>query len=43
VWPSLEAVERAVSKIYETTIDLDGDRNAAVRVEKQDLDEMVAI
>ncbi len=41
VWPSLEAVERAVSKIYEVTIDLDGDRKAAVRVEKQDLDEMV--
>jgi signal transduction histidine kinase len=41
VWPSLEAIERAVSKIYETTVDLDGDRKAAVRVEKQDLDEMV--
>jgi signal transduction histidine kinase len=41
VWPSLEAVERAVSKIYKVTIDLDGDRGAAVRVEKQDLDEMV--
>jgi signal transduction histidine kinase len=41
VWPSLEAVERAVSKIYEATVDLDGDRNAAVRVERQDLDEML--
>ena len=42
VWPSLEAVERAVTKIYENvTIDLDGDRQAAVRVERQDLDEMV--
>jgi signal transduction histidine kinase len=41
VWPSLEAVERAVSKIYEATIDLDGDRSAAVRVERQDLDEML--
>jgi signal transduction histidine kinase len=41
VWPSLEAVERAVTKIYDVTVDLDGDRNAAVRVEKQDLDEMV--
>jgi signal transduction histidine kinase len=40
VWPSLEAIERAVSKIYEVTIDLDGDRNATVRVERQDLDEM---
>jgi signal transduction histidine kinase len=42
VWPSLEAVERAVSKIYDNvTIDLDGDRSAAVRVERQDLDEML--
>jgi signal transduction histidine kinase len=42
VWPSLEAVERAVSKIHENvTIDLDGDRTAAVRVERQDLDEML--
>jgi signal transduction histidine kinase len=41
VWPSLEAVERAVAKIYEATVDLDGDRNAAVRVERQDLDEML--
>ena len=41
VWPTLEAVERAVAKIYEhATIDLDGDRTAAVRVERQDLDEM---
>lgn len=40
VWPSLEAVERAVSKIHEATIDLDGERNATVRVERQDLDEM---
>ncbi len=30
-----------MSKIYEVTIDLDGNRDAAVRVEKQDLDEMV--
>jgi signal transduction histidine kinase len=41
VWPSLEAVERAVSKIYEVTIDLTGDRKAAVRVEAQDLDELL--
>jgi signal transduction histidine kinase len=42
VWPSLEAVERAVSKIYENvTIDLAGDKQAAVRVERQDLDEML--
>jgi signal transduction histidine kinase len=42
VWPSLEAVERAVGKIYENvTVDLAGDRKAAVRVERQDLDEML--
>jgi signal transduction histidine kinase len=42
VWPSLQAVERAVSKIHDdVTIDLDGDRHAAVRVERQDLDEML--
>jgi signal transduction histidine kinase len=42
VRPSLEAVERAVSRLYENvTIDLAGDRKAAVRVERQDLDEML--
>ena len=42
VWPSLEAVERAVSRLYENaTIDLAGDRKVAVRVERQDLDEML--
>ena len=42
VWPSLEAVERAVTRLYEdVTVDLAGDRDAAVRVERQDLDEML--
>ena len=42
VWPSLEAVERAVGRMYENvTVDLAGDKDAAVRVERQDLDEMV--
>ena len=42
VWPSLEAVERAVTRLYENvTIDLAGDRDSAVRVERQDLDEML--
>jgi signal transduction histidine kinase len=42
VWPSLEAVERAVSRLHENvTVDLAGDRRAAVRVERQDLDEML--
>lgn len=42
VWASLEAVERAVSRLYENvTVDLAGDRKAVVRVERQDLDEML--
>jgi signal transduction histidine kinase len=42
VWPSLQAVERAVSRLYENvTIDLAGHKAAAVRVERQDLDEML--
>jgi signal transduction histidine kinase len=42
VWPSLEAVERAVCRLYENvTVDLAGDKDASVRVERQDLDEMV--
>jgi signal transduction histidine kinase len=41
VWPSLQAVERAVARLYENvTVDLAGDRAASVRVERQDLDEM---
>jgi signal transduction histidine kinase len=39
---SLDAVERAVARLYPAvTVDLDGDKNAQVRVERQDLDEMV--
>ena len=42
VWDSLEAVERAVDRLYEgVTVDIAGDRGAEVRVERQDLDEMV--
>jgi signal transduction histidine kinase len=42
VWESLEAVERAVSRLYENvTIDIAGDKQAQVRVERQDLDEML--
>jgi len=42
VWPSLEAVERAVTKIYDNvTVDLAGHKQAAVHVERQDLDEML--
>lgn len=42
VWDSVEAVERAVSTLYgRVTIDITGDRTAHVRVERQDLDEML--
>jgi signal transduction histidine kinase len=42
VWPSAESVLRAVTRIYEETrFDLDGNRAAAVCVERQDLDEIL--
>ena len=42
VWTSLEAVERAVGRLYpDARIDMDGDKVAAVRVERQDLDELL--
>ena len=42
VWPALEAVERAVSRLYENvTVDIAGDKTASVRVELQDLEEML--
>ena len=42
VWGSLEAVERAVSRLYPAvTVDIDGDKTAQVRIERQDLDEML--
>ena len=42
VWDSLEAVERAVDRLYENaTVDIAGDKSAEVRVERQDLDEMI--
>jgi signal transduction histidine kinase len=42
VWECLEAVERAVSRLYpNVTVDIAGDHDAAVRVERQDLDEML--
>jgi signal transduction histidine kinase len=41
-WESLEAVERAVSRLYpDVTVDIAGDKQACVRVERQDLDEML--
>ncbi|MGI8611884.1 MAG: ATP-binding protein [Sphingomicrobium sp.] len=42
VWESLEAVQRALDRLYENvTVDIAGDRSAQVRVERQDLDEMI--
>jgi signal transduction histidine kinase len=42
VWDSLEAVQRAVDRLYENvTVDIAGDHQSEVRVERQDLDEML--
>ena len=42
VWDSLEAVQRAMDRLYEgVTVDIAGVHDAEVRVERQDLDEMV--
>ena len=42
VWQSAEAVQRAVDTLYAAvTIDLAGDKAVEVRVERQDLDEML--
>ena len=42
VWDSLESVQRAVDRLYENvTVDIAGDKTAQVRVERQDLDEML--
>ena len=42
VWDSAEAVQRAVDRLYENvTVDIAGDHEAQVRVERQDLDEML--
>jgi len=42
VWPSLEATARAVDRLYEhVTVDIAGERGAIVRLERQDLDELL--
>jgi signal transduction histidine kinase len=42
VWDSLEAVQRAVDRMHENvTVDIAGAKSAQVRVERQDLDEML--
>lgn len=42
VWDSAKAVERAVVRLYpEVRFDIDGNREAAVAIERQDLDEVL--
>jgi signal transduction histidine kinase len=42
VWPSAESVLRAVTRIYgDTRFDLDGNKEAVVGIERQDLDEIL--
>lgn len=42
VWPSVEAVERAVARLYpHVRIDVDGARDAVAHIERQDLDEIL--
>jgi signal transduction histidine kinase len=42
VWDSVCAVQRAVERLYEkVTVDIAGDKTAEIRVERQDLDEMI--
>ena len=42
VWESLGSVQRAVDRLYENvTVDIAGSKTAQVRVERQDLDEMI--
>ncbi|WP_294297423.1 HAMP domain-containing sensor histidine kinase [uncultured Sphingomonas sp.] len=42
VWPSVEAVERAVARLYPNVrIDVDGQKDLIARIERQDLDEIL--
>jgi len=42
VWDSADAVVRSVTRLYDgVRLDLDGDRTAAVAIERQDLDEIL--
>lgn len=42
IWPSLQSVERAVSRLYDNVrLDIAGDKDLVVRVERQDLDEIL--
>ncbi len=42
VWTSVEAVQRAMDRLYEgVTVDIAGNKTADAKVERQDLDEMI--
>ncbi|GAA0726392.1 sensor histidine kinase [Sphingomonas japonica] len=42
IWPSIEAVERAVDRLYQhVRIDTDGQKDLVAHIERQDLDEML--
>ena len=42
VWPSVQAVERAVARLYPNVrIDIDGAKDLAAHIERQDLDEIL--
>ena len=42
VWPSIEAVERAIQRLYpHVRIDIDGSKTLVARIERQDLDEIM--
>jgi signal transduction histidine kinase len=42
VWPSMEAVERAVARLYPNVrIDIDGDKQLVAHIERQDLDDLL--
>ena len=42
VWPSIEAVERAVARLYPNVrIDVDGTKDLVAHIERQDLDEIL--
>lgn len=42
VWPSIEAVERAVARLYPNVrIDVDGPKDLVAHIERQDLDEIL--
>lgn len=42
VWPSIEAVERAVARLYPAVrIDIDGQKDLVAHIERQDLDDLL--